>query len=211
MTRAPTEAPPNKTPAGATDVLKFHVSLNVSDLPRSLAFYTALLGQGPVKVYENYAKFELNEPPLVLSLKPHAARKGGPLNHLGLRVRTPEELHPDPGLPSVRKGGVAMFAIHLVAAVISEHAQEPNRGKALSTGKLRRAVSLQLPVPRSEMPKGVEQNAVDHHAHAGVSSAEVRVAEMLAAQNAQPCKRFRPPVLPRARLHALETAENTPR
>jgi hypothetical protein len=34
----------------------------------------------------------LDEPPVIVSLKPHPARKGGPLNHLGLRVRTAEEL-----------------------------------------------------------------------------------------------------------------------
>ena len=83
---------PNRTPAGATDVIKFHLSLNVSDLPRSLAFYTALFGTGPVKVYPEYAKFELADPPLVLSLKPQRAVKGGPLNHLGLRLRTAEEM-----------------------------------------------------------------------------------------------------------------------
>jgi catechol 2,3-dioxygenase-like lactoylglutathione lyase family enzyme len=93
MTVETTVAPaPNRTPERATAVVKFHVSLNVGDLPRSLAFYQALLGDGPVKAYSDYAKFEIEEPPLVMSLKPHAAHKGGPLNHLGLRVRTTEEL-----------------------------------------------------------------------------------------------------------------------
>jgi catechol 2,3-dioxygenase-like lactoylglutathione lyase family enzyme len=72
--------------------VKFHVSLNVSDLARSLDFYAALFGAGPVKAYTDYVKFELNEPPVIVSLKPHAAHKGGPLNHLGLRVRTTDEL-----------------------------------------------------------------------------------------------------------------------
>jgi catechol 2,3-dioxygenase-like lactoylglutathione lyase family enzyme len=83
---------PNRTPAGATDVVKFHLSLNVSDLPRSLAFYTALFGTGPVKAFADYAKFELMDPPLILSLKPQRAAKGGPLNHFGLRLRTTREL-----------------------------------------------------------------------------------------------------------------------
>src|SRR5262245_49401555 len=82
----------NRTPEGATDVVKFHVSLNVGDLERSLAFYSALLGVGPAKAYDNYTKFELDEPPLVLSMKPQPARTGGPLNHLGLRVRNAAEL-----------------------------------------------------------------------------------------------------------------------
>ena len=87
MTRSPTARP-----TGATDIVKFHLSLNVSDLPRSLAFYSALFGTGPVKVYPNYAKFELIDPPLILSLKPQRAAKGGPLNHFGLRLKTVEEL-----------------------------------------------------------------------------------------------------------------------
>jgi catechol 2,3-dioxygenase-like lactoylglutathione lyase family enzyme len=86
-----TETAPNRTPDGATDVVKFHVSLNVGDLPRSLAFYSALLGVGPAKAFDNYAKFELDEPPVVLSLKPQPARVGGPLNHLGLRVPSQEQ------------------------------------------------------------------------------------------------------------------------
>jgi catechol 2,3-dioxygenase-like lactoylglutathione lyase family enzyme len=92
MTAPAVDAVPNQTPAGATDVVKFHVSLNVADLPRSLAFYTALFGTGPVKAYTDYAKFEVDEPPLVISLKPHPAHRGGPLNHLGLRLRKAADL-----------------------------------------------------------------------------------------------------------------------
>jgi hypothetical protein len=56
-TTAPLAAP-NRTPERATAVVKFHASLNVSDLDRSVAFYTALLGEGPVKHYPDYATFE---------------------------------------------------------------------------------------------------------------------------------------------------------
>ena len=77
---------PNRTPPQATQLIKFHASLNVSNLARSIEFYTALLGEGPVKSYEDYAKFEVDVPPLVLSLKPKRACAGGPLNHLGLRM-----------------------------------------------------------------------------------------------------------------------------
>jgi catechol 2,3-dioxygenase-like lactoylglutathione lyase family enzyme len=73
-------------------VVKFHASLNVSDLTRSVAFYRALFGAGPVKHYPDYAKFEIDEPPLVLSLKPKRACAGGPLNHLGLRLVTVAQL-----------------------------------------------------------------------------------------------------------------------
>jgi catechol 2,3-dioxygenase-like lactoylglutathione lyase family enzyme len=82
----------NRTPEGATAVIKFHASLNVSNLDRSVAFYSALLGVGPVKHYHDYAKYEIDDPPFVLSLKPKRACAGGPLNHLGLRLVTVEQL-----------------------------------------------------------------------------------------------------------------------
>src|SRR5262247_771665 len=71
-------------------LIKFHISLNASDLDRSIAFYRALFGTEPAKVREDYAKFELAEPPLVLSLIPGGV--GGNVNHAGLRVRTADEL-----------------------------------------------------------------------------------------------------------------------
>lgn len=46
----------------------------------------------PAKQYDDYAKFELESPPMVLSLKPKRACVGGPLNHLGLRVTDPKKL-----------------------------------------------------------------------------------------------------------------------
>jgi len=83
---------PNRTPPEAHQAMKFHACLNVSDLERSLTFYSALFGVGPVKAYEDYAKFEIDVPPLVLSLKPKRSCAGGPLNHLGLRVTSLEGL-----------------------------------------------------------------------------------------------------------------------
>src|SRR4051812_10160317 len=66
--------------------VRFHLSLNVSDLARSIGFYRTLFGTEPAKVRADYAKFELHAPPLVLSLEPAAAGKGGWLNHLGFRM-----------------------------------------------------------------------------------------------------------------------------
>jgi len=83
---------PNRTPAEAIQQIKFHASLNVSNLEKSLEFYTALLGRPPVKAYHDYAKFEIDIPPLILSLKPKRACAGGPLNHLGLRFTSLEAL-----------------------------------------------------------------------------------------------------------------------
>jgi catechol 2,3-dioxygenase-like lactoylglutathione lyase family enzyme len=73
-------------------VRKFHASLNVSNLERSVAFYRVLLGRAAAKQQADYTKFELDDPPLVLSLIPCHAGTGGNLNHVGLRVLSSEEL-----------------------------------------------------------------------------------------------------------------------
>jgi catechol 2,3-dioxygenase-like lactoylglutathione lyase family enzyme len=66
--------------------IRFHLSLNVSDLGKSIDFYRILFGTEPAKRRADYAKFELNDPPLVLSLEPTPRDVGGPLNHLGFRL-----------------------------------------------------------------------------------------------------------------------------
>ena len=66
--------------------IRFHLSLNVADLERSIAFYRVLFGTPPAKCRADYAKFELDDPPLVLSLEPTGHTSGGVLNHLGFRM-----------------------------------------------------------------------------------------------------------------------------
>jgi catechol 2,3-dioxygenase-like lactoylglutathione lyase family enzyme len=76
----------------AADVVKFHLSLNSSNLHKSIAFYRVLFGVEPAKVRDDYAKFEVPEPPLIMSLAPVAPTPGGTLNHVGLRVTDSEQL-----------------------------------------------------------------------------------------------------------------------
>ena len=66
--------------------VRFHIGLHVSDLARSVAFYRVLFGVEPAKNYEDYAKFEIEIPPLVLALYPNPQEAGGALNHIGLRL-----------------------------------------------------------------------------------------------------------------------------
>jgi catechol 2,3-dioxygenase-like lactoylglutathione lyase family enzyme len=66
--------------------IRFHLSLNVSDLGRSIAFYRVLFGTPAAKQRGDYAKFELDDPPLVLSLEPADHGTGGALNHVGFRM-----------------------------------------------------------------------------------------------------------------------------
>ena len=96
-----------------SDPIRFHISLNVADLPRSVAFFRTLFGIEPAKVRPDYAKFEPADPPLVLSLEPAAAvGRGVALNHLGFRlpdakslVAVQERLE-RAGLPTRREEGV---------------------------------------------------------------------------------------------------------
>ena len=66
--------------------VRFHLSLNVANLDRSVAFFRTLFGMEPAKLMADYAKFEPDNPPLVLSLEPTPRPAGGPLNHLGFRM-----------------------------------------------------------------------------------------------------------------------------
>ena len=93
--------------------VSFHVSLNVSDLTRSVDFYRAVFGTNPSKQRPDYAKFELINPPLTLSLEPAGAVGcGGALNHIGFRLANATELVDlqrrleMAGLASVREQGI---------------------------------------------------------------------------------------------------------
>lgn len=66
--------------------IRFHLSINVNDLNRSVAFYKVLFNCEPAKLRGDYAKFELNDPPLAMSLEPTPRPIGGPLNHVGFRL-----------------------------------------------------------------------------------------------------------------------------
>jgi catechol 2,3-dioxygenase-like lactoylglutathione lyase family enzyme len=75
-----------------------HISLNVSDLPKSVAFYKGLFGE-PRKLKADYAKFVGHEPEIHLALQPglqpglRPAVSGGALSHLGIRVASTDDVH----------------------------------------------------------------------------------------------------------------------
>ena len=75
--------------------LKTHVSLNVTNLEKSVAFYRALFGIEPVKRKADYAKFDVGSPPLNLALNAVPlvwGRRLGRLSHLGIQVPSTEDV-----------------------------------------------------------------------------------------------------------------------
>jgi len=69
-----------------------HISLNVTDLDRSVDFYRRFLGE-PAKLQSDYAKFVGSNPEIHLALQP-STRTGaaGALSHLGIRVDSTDEV-----------------------------------------------------------------------------------------------------------------------
>ncbi|WP_417377308.1 ArsI/CadI family heavy metal resistance metalloenzyme [Gimesia maris] len=90
----------------------FHISLNVGDLDKTIAFFSIFFGCPPAKRRSDYAKFEIADPPLVLSLEPQRVSTGGVLNHVGIRMSSVDSLVEmqkrleSSGMPTQRMDGV---------------------------------------------------------------------------------------------------------
>jgi len=68
---------------------RMHVSMFVGDLEETVKFYQVFFGQPPTKHLADYAKFEVSEPPLVISFNPdRKPTPGGAVNHLGVQVKS---------------------------------------------------------------------------------------------------------------------------
>ncbi len=72
--------------------LKAHLALNVKDVSRSIEFYKKMLGLEPSKVRTGYAKFDMQNPPLNLTLNENQFNERGALSHLGIQVATTEDV-----------------------------------------------------------------------------------------------------------------------
>ena len=77
---------------GEVKALKAHIALNVRSVEQSMEFYQKMLGIAPSKVRSGYAKFDVHNPPLNLTLNEVAHREGGALSHLGLQVGSTEDV-----------------------------------------------------------------------------------------------------------------------
>ena len=68
--------------------MKVHVALNTPRFDESVRFYRTFLGLEPVKLKPGYAKFDVAEPGLNLTLNASPDRGVGALNHLGIQVQS---------------------------------------------------------------------------------------------------------------------------
>lgn len=72
--------------------LKAHLALNVHNVQQSLEFYRKMLGVEPSKVRTGYAKFDVQNPPLNLTLNEVAFAGRGALSHLGIQVASTNDV-----------------------------------------------------------------------------------------------------------------------
>lgn len=69
---------------------RIHVGLSVRDVAQSVAFYRHLFAQEPTKLRPHYAKFEVVDPPVNLTLHEDAQQHTipGPSAHFGVQVKS---------------------------------------------------------------------------------------------------------------------------
>ncbi len=75
------------------NTLKAHLALNVKDVARSIDFYQRMLGIDPSKVRTGYAKFDVSNPPLNMTLNQVAFDGKGALSHLGIQVASSDDVN----------------------------------------------------------------------------------------------------------------------
>lgn len=87
---------------------KTHVALRVTDLDRSIAFYRAMFDAQPVKHKPDYAKFDLENPGLNLTLNVgDAIDRHGSLSHLGVQVDSTQAVRD--AIARFKTAGLATF------------------------------------------------------------------------------------------------------
>lgn len=70
---------------------RLHVHVAVDDIAQSIRFYNALFAAAPAVTKPDYAKWMLDDPRVNFAISARGSAVG--LDHLGIQVETPEELH----------------------------------------------------------------------------------------------------------------------
>ena len=84
--------PVRQSPVSFEGNARFHLALSVADIDRSMAFYSRILDQAPTKIRPGYAKYEVREPSLNLTLNQGQPVSGGTLSHLGVQLKNTQQL-----------------------------------------------------------------------------------------------------------------------
>src|SRR5437016_723366 len=69
---------------------RFHVHVAVNDLSKSIAFYSAMFGEQPGVVKQDYAKWMLEDPRINFAISNRGQAAG--VNHLGMQAENDAEL-----------------------------------------------------------------------------------------------------------------------
>ena len=72
---------------------RMHVSLYVADIQKTVKFYEAFFGKQANKIKDDYAKFVLEKPSLIISFVQNKDKVSSQFGHLGFQVETVEELN----------------------------------------------------------------------------------------------------------------------
>ena len=69
---------------------RFHLHIGVTDLEKSVHFYSTLFGQKPTKLKKDYAKWMLEDPYVNFAISTRSGNEG--LDHLGIQVDDEKDL-----------------------------------------------------------------------------------------------------------------------
>jgi catechol-2,3-dioxygenase len=70
---------------------RLHVHVSVEDIAQSVRFYSTLFAAEPAVTKPDYAKWMLDDPRVNFAISTRGGETG--LDHLGIQVETPDELH----------------------------------------------------------------------------------------------------------------------
>jgi catechol 2,3-dioxygenase-like lactoylglutathione lyase family enzyme len=70
---------------------RLHVHVSVEDITKSVRFYSTLFAAEPAVTKPDYAKWMLDDPRVNFAISTRGGETG--LDHLGIQVETPDELH----------------------------------------------------------------------------------------------------------------------
>lgn len=71
---------------------KLHVSLNVTDVERSVDFYRTLCGAEPVTLNPDDATFDVADPAVIITTNQAEVAPGNALSHLGIQVASTDHV-----------------------------------------------------------------------------------------------------------------------